>query len=207
MDKKGFFVTFEGIDGCGKTTQLKLAEEYLTAQNLPLLVLREPGSTPLSEKIRDILLDRKLKISPTSELMLYVAARAELVRSAIAPALESGKVVLCDRFHDSTTAYQGYGRGIDIQLLHKIHRLAVGHNQPDLTFFIDVDYDTSLARRKKDSDRLESESEEFFDKVRGGFLDIARMEPERVVVLDGGESIDAIFEEVKDCLKKKLKLT
>ncbi len=206
MNRKGYFITFEGIDGCGKTTQLKLAEQYLIERGLPVMVIREPGSTPLSEKIREILLNNNLHINPVSELMLYVAARAELIKDVIIPALEAGKVILCDRFFDSTTAYQGYGRDLDIESIKRLHKLSVGQYIPDLTILIDVDYETSLTRRKETVDRLESESERFFNRVRGGFLEISRGEPERVVVIDGKNSIEEIFAEVKDCLRKKLKI-
>ncbi|UCD95264.1 MAG: dTMP kinase [Candidatus Zixiibacteriota bacterium] len=206
MNSKGFFITFEGIDGCGKTTQLELADNFLTASGRETLVIREPGSTPLSERIRDILLDNSLSVNPVSELMLYIAARAELVNNAIIPAIAAGKVVLCDRFYDSTTAYQGYGRGIDVTLISQLHRLTVGSHSPDLTFLIDVDYETSLSRRKLTADRLESESEEFFGKVRDGFVKIAEAEPERVVVIDGGKTIESIFAEVRHWLETRLKI-
>jgi len=206
MRPMGYFITFEGIDGSGKTTQLQLAERFLSQEGKSLLVLREPGSTPLSEKIRDILLDPGLSINPVSELMLYVAARSELVREVVAPAIESGEIVLCDRFYDSTTAYQGYGRGIDTKLISQLNELATGRYRPDLTFLIDVDYETSLTRRKKKADRLEAEKREFFDKVRNGFLQIARNEPDRIVVIDGKKPADEIFNIVKDSLCRKLKI-
>jgi len=206
MLKNVFFITFEGIDGCGKSTQLKLAANFLKSKGLTSVVLREPGSTPLSEKVRKILLDKKLKINPLSELMLYEAARAELVEQTISPALKQRKVILCDRFYDSTTAYQGYGRGIDIGLIKKLNNQVVGKCHPDLTFMIDVDYKTSLSRRKKNTDRLESESRAFFNKVRKGFLEIAHRNKKRVVIVDGRNSIDDIFQEVKSCLIRKLKI-
>jgi dTMP kinase len=206
MKRKGFFITFEGIDGSGKTTQLKLTEKYLSEKGFDILTLREPGSTPVSERIRNILLNKKLDINPVSELMLYLAARAELVETTIAPAIRDGRIVLCDRFYDSTTAYQGYGRGIDIKLIKKLNCLAINDSKPDLTFVVDINYAASLKRRKKKSDRLESESKAFFNRVRNGFLEIARQEKSRVVVLNGGKSIDKIFDEVKSCLKKNLKI-
>jgi dTMP kinase len=207
MKRKGFFITFEGIDGCGKTTQLRQTEEYLKKHRLSPLVLREPGSTPVSEKIRSILLNKDLHLDDLSELMLYIAARAVLVRELVAPSINSGKIILCDRFYDSTTAYQGYGRGIDIGLLSRLNNLAVGQYKPNLTFLIDVDYKTSLTRRKKKSDRLESESKTFFNKVRHGFLEIGRKEKTRVKVIDGRQSIEKIFDEVEYWLRKKLKIT
>jgi dTMP kinase len=206
MRKKGFFITFEGIDGSGKTTQLLMTEKYLRQHGLDVLVLREPGSTSLAEKIRKILLDKRNSIPPQSELSLYLAARADLVQKVIAPALKSGKIVLCDRFYDSTTAYQGYGRKLDIALIKKLNHLTVGATIPDITFIIDVDFETSLQRRKKESDRLESESKKFFESVRRGFLAIGREEKKRVCIIDGRITADATFAEVIGCLKRKLKI-
>ena len=206
MMKHGLFITFEGIDGSGKTTQWKLTGKYLNRGGHDVLALREPGSTPLSERIRKILLYKKLTITPVAELNLYLAARAGLVQEVIAPALKQGQIVICDRFYDSTTAYQGYGRGLDIPLIKKLNALAVGACIPDLTFLVDVDYATSLSRRKKTSDRLESESRAFFKRVREGFLEIARKNKQRIVVLDGRKTIDALFEEVCACLNRKLNI-
>jgi dTMP kinase len=206
MRRRGFFITFEGIDGCGKTTQLTKAGEYLRRRRKPLTLIREPGSTPLSEKIRKILLDRGLKIGNVSELMLYLAARAELVDRTIAPALAGGRIILCDRFHDSTTAYQGYGRGIDINLIRRLNSLTVGEFVPDLTFLIDLDYKTSLLRRKPKADRLESESKAFFKRVRNGFLEIAKSESGRMIVINGKKPVNEIAEEVKCWIDMKLKI-
>jgi dTMP kinase len=206
MRKNGFFITFEGIDGSGKTTQLLMTEKYLRQRGLDVLVLREPGSTSLAEKIRKILLDKNNSIPLESELLLYLAARADLVQKVIAPALKNGKIVLCDRFYDSTTAYQGYGRKLNIALIKKLNHLMVGATIPDITFIIDVDFETSLQRRKKESDRLESESKKFFESVRRGFLAIAREEKKRVCIIDGRITADATFAEVIGCLKRKLKI-
>ena len=223
MKRKGFLITFEGIDGSGKTTQLRLTEKYLRDKGYDILVLREPGSTPLGEKIRKILLhrpvrrpglDRQNKINPASDLLLYVAARAELVKDVIEPSLKRGTIILCDRFYDSTTAYQGYGRGIDINLIENLNRVAVGESIPDLTFLVDLDYRTSLGRRKKFTDRLESESKAFFNRVRRGFLEIARKEPQRIAMLDGRKGEEELFisvksricQEVASCLRTLLKI-
>jgi len=206
MKKKGYFITFEGIDGSGKTTQLKLTAKFLKGEGYDVEVLREPGSTPLSERIRGILLDKRLHINPVSELLLYVAARAELVENVILPALKNGKVIICDRFYDSTIAYQGYGRKLDIPLVNQINRMAVGSCKPNLTFVVDLPYAESLKRRKKISDRLELEAKPFFNRVRRGFLEIAIFERRRMVVLDGKKEPDKIFLEIKECLKKKLKI-
>ncbi len=203
---KGMFITFEGIDGSGKTTQLEAATEYLSQTGNEPLVLREPGSTPVSEKIRSILLDNSLTMSPVAELMLYEAARAELVAEVIGPALENNKIVLCDRFYDSTTAYQGYGRGIAIEVIEKMNDLAVGKYHPDLTLIFDVDYDISLTRRKETLDRLESETKDFFFRVKEGFLKIAQNDPGRITVIDGNRGTEQIFNEVKDCLNRLLEI-
>ncbi|HDL03263.1 MAG: dTMP kinase [Candidatus Zixiibacteriota bacterium] len=209
MKRKGLFITFEGIDGCGKSTQLRLTNNYLKKLGFKPEILREPGSTILSEKIRKILLNKNVKISPISELMLYIAARAELVENIIAPALDKGGIILCDRFYDSTTAYQGYGRGIDTAIIDKMNRLAVGKYRPDLTFIIDIDYPTSLKRMKKMNkvaDRLESESKAFFTRVRNGFKQISHRNKKRVILLNGKKSIEKIFDEVRHCLRRKLKI-
>lgn len=209
MKRKSFFITFEGIDGSGKSTQLRLTKNYLKKLGYRIEVLREPGSTVLSEKIRKILLDKKIVINPASELMLYIAARAELVENTIAPKLAEGKLILCDRFYDSTTAYQGYGRRIDISLIEKMNNLAVGKFHPDLTFVIDIDCAASVKRMKninKVTDRLESESAAFFKRVRKGFLEIARRNKKRIVLLDGRKPIQIIFQEIQDSLIKRLKI-
>ncbi len=205
MDK-GFLITFEGIDGCGKTTQLKMTAKYFKKLEIEPLVIREPGSTEFSEKIRKILLDKKLSINPVTELNLYVAARSELVEHVIAPALAEKRIILCDRFHDSTTAYQYYGRGLDLNLIKKLNMLAIGGIRPNLTFLFDIDYKTSLLRRKKTADRLESESKAFFNRVRKGFLNVALSEKRRFCVIDSRKSPDEIFLEVKECLNNRLKI-
>ena len=203
--KHGYFISFEGIDGCGKTTQLKRATAYLKERGLEVAVFREPGSTPLAEKIRKLLLDPRSRLTDVGELLLYETARNDLVTHEIAPALESGKVVLCDRFYDSTTAYQGYGRKLGLNLVRQLHEIAIAGCRPDLTFLFDVDLKTSLARLKGKADRLESQSSAFFRRVRKGFLEIARTEPKRVTVIDGRNNSDQVFAEVRTILDRKLK--
>lgn len=203
---KGYFITFEGIDGCGKSTQLEKTRRFLKSLGYPVMILREPGSTSVSEKIRKILLDKKSRINAVTELLLYIAARAELVEKVIAPALENGMIILCDRFYDSTIAYQGYGRGLDITQAKKINDLAIGKNKPDLTLIFDVDYATSLKRRKRKADRLEAEKRAFFNRVRNGFLAIARENKKRMVVINGRPGSEIVFEEVILCLKQKMKI-
>lgn len=192
---RGIFITFEGIDGCGKTTQARRLFSYLKRQGYPALFLREPGGTPLSERVRRILLDRDSSITPLSELFLYEAARAQLAETVILPALREGKIVICDRYFDSTTAYQGYGRRLDRHFIECLNCRASREAAPDLTFIFDVDYRTSLARRRKQADRLEKENRAFFNRVRRGFREIAGHK--RVVLLDGRLDIDTLVRTVR----------
>ena len=204
--KKKLFVTFEGIDGCGKTTQSLLVSQLLTKQSYQVKLLREPGSTAIAERIRSILLDNNSALSDTTELLLYEAARAELVAHEILPALKAQQIVLCDRFYDSTTAYQGYGRKLDLRMVRSLHRVAVGKLKPDLTLLFDIDLKTAFSRLGKNPDRLDSESRAFFKRVRQGFLNIARKERRRVKVIDATGSIDDIFDEVKRYLSRRVDL-
>ncbi len=204
--RKRLFVTFEGIDGCGKTTQALLVSQLLAKQRYKVKLLREPGSTAIAERIRSILLDNNSALSDTTELLLYEAARAELVAREILPALKAQQIVLCDRFYDSTTAYQGYGRKLDLRMVRSLHRVAVGRLKPDLTLLLDIDLKTAFSRLGKSPDRLESESRAFFKRVRQGFLNIARKERRRVKVIDATGSIDDIFDEVKRYLSRRVDL-
>jgi dTMP kinase len=204
--RRGLFLTFEGIDGCGKTTQALLTYRYLLAKGYPVKLFREPGSTPVAEKIREILLDKKLSMTDVTELLLYEAARAELTGRELAPALAKGQFVLCDRFYDSTTAYQGYGRKLDIRMVRSLHKVAVGEVVPDLTFLLDVDLKTAFSRCGENLDRLESQSKAFFNRVRRGFLEIARKERKRVKVIDARQPVEDVFRDIKKILTKKLTL-
>jgi len=202
--KPGLFVTFEGIDGCGKSTQLKLAERFLSESGRKVARLREPGSTPVAEKIRKILLSNHSSINDVTELLLYEAARSEITAGEIAPLLKSGHIVLCDRFYDSTTAYQGYGRGLDVTMVRRLHRVAVGDVKPDLTLLFDIDLKTASARLGRKRDRLESQPRAFHNRVRRGFLEIAAKEKTRVKVIDGARPVEEVFEDVKKHLLRKL---
>ena len=193
-----------GIDGCGKSTQALLAYQYLFGLNYKVKLLREPGSTVVAEKIRDILLNKRLKMTDTTELLLYEAARAEITAREIAPALQRGTIVLCDRFYDSTTAYQGFGRKLDTRMVKGLHKIAVGGVVPDLTMVFDVDLKTAFARLGKKRDRLESQPRAFFERVRLGFLEVARKERRRVKVIDATVPIEEIFVHVKKYLLRKL---
>jgi dTMP kinase len=203
--RTGLFLTFEGIDGCGKTTQALLTYRYLHTRGYPVKLFREPGSTAVAERIRDILLDKRVSITNVTELLLYEAARAEITARELLPALNKGYFTLCDRFFDSTTAYQGYGRKLDIRMVRALHKIAVGKIIPDVTFLFDVDLKTAFSRRGESLDRLESQSKAFFNRVRHGFLVIARKERKRVKVIDAARPIDAVFNDVRKILDKKLK--
>ena len=193
---KGLFITFEGADGCGKTTQLNLLKEYLIGKGHEVLVTREPGAKGLGERLRDILLNYDGEVSDRCESFLFLADRAQHIDTIVKPAVESGKIVLCDRHTDSTVAYQGYGRGLDIEQINKLNNIATDGLKPDLTFVFDVDIETSMSRVGKEKDRMESSGNDFFNRVRNGYLDIAKNEPQRVKVIDATVPIDKVFEQV-----------
>jgi len=194
------FISFEGIDFSGKSTQIELLKDYLVDNNKKVEILREPGGTEISEKVRRILLDNKNeKMFAEAELLLFSASRAQLVREKISPYLQKGIYVISDRFHDSSTAYQGYGRGIPIEVVMKVHDLAIGDTVPDLTFFIDIPVGIANERKKKKSkvklDRIEMADIEFYNRVRSGYLEIARQE-ERFKVIDGTQTIETIQNQI-----------
>lgn len=204
--KRGLLITFEGIDGCGKTTQIQKLIERIGG-SLPYILVREPGGTPISEKIRDILLDKNHpEMEPYTELLLYAASRHQLCRQVIKPAINEGKIVICDRFYDSTTAYQGYGRRLDLDFIRKLNEIATEGLHPDLTFILDI----SLQEREKRiankvQDRLESGEEEFQQRVIKGFREIARLEPERVVLINGMREPEVISLEIWEKFNALLK--
>lgn len=191
----GKFITIEGIEGCGKSTQIVRLKHDLESQGFEVDLTREPGGTATGEAIRELLLDRgRAEIGSTCELLLYEAARAQHVDERIQPALEAGKVVLCDRFADSTTAYQGAGRDLAEDTVLGLHETATRGVWPDLTIVIDLPVEVGLARATEahGPDRLESEPVEFHQRVRDEFLRIAQKEPDRVKVVDGAQSIDEV---------------
>ena len=198
---KGLFITFEGADGCGKTTQLMLLAKSLMAKGYDVIVTREPGAKGLGEKIREILLNYEGEVSSRCEAFLFLADRAQHMDIIVRPAVEKGKIVLCDRHTDSTVAYQGYGRGLDIERINNLNNIATSGDKPDLTFVFDIDVETSMKRVGGQKDRMESAGMEFFNRVRNGYLEIARQEPERVKVIDAAKSIDDIHKNVVDILK------
>jgi len=194
------FISFEGIDFSGKSTQIELFKDYLVEHNKKVEILREPGGTEISEKVRQVLLDNKNnEMFAEAELLMFSASRAQLVREKIRPYLEKGIYVISDRYHDSSTAYQGYGRGIPIETVKQIHQLAIGDTIPDLTFFIDIPVGIANERRKKKSkgklDRIELADTEFYNRVRTGYLEIAKKE-ERFKVIDGTQTIETIQNQI-----------
>jgi dTMP kinase len=194
------FISFEGIDFSGKSTQIELLQDYLVEHNKKVEILREPGGTEISEKIRNILLDNKNQVMfAEAELLLFSASRAQLVREKIRPYLQKGIYVISDRFHDSSTAYQGYGRGVPLDIVNNVHDLAIGETIPELTFFIDIPVGIANERRKKKLkrklDRMELSNIEFFNRVRSGYLEIARKE-ERFKVIEGTQTIETIQNQI-----------
>lgn len=202
MFKRGLFITFEGIDGCGKTTQLNLLAEYLEKKGLEVFITREPGAAGLGKKLREILLNYDGEVSPNCESFLFLADRAQHIDMLVKPAVEAGKIVLCDRHTDSTIAYQGYGRGLDLSQIKMLNNIATSGVKPNLTFIFDLDLETAFSRVGKTQDRMESAGLEFFERVRKGYLEIAKQEPERVKVINSNDSIENIFDQVKKVMEE-----
>ena len=191
------FITFEGIDGCGKSTQLELIKNYLIDMGKDVLPLREPGGTLFSEKIREILLHSDDKLTYQSELFLFEAARA----------LNKGSIVLGDRFYDSTTAYQGFGRGLPVQLVEEMNVLATKNLKPDLTFYLHVGLETSLLRtRSKRKDKIENSGDGFFTRVVTGFRELCRLEHDRVIEIDAEGSIEETYNRILKFLQDKISI-
>lgn len=194
----GLFITFEGGEGCGKSTQIAALKARLEAKGKTVVQTREPGGTPLGESVRKLLQydDAGQGMSPEAELLLFAASRAQHVRELIAPAIAEGQIVLCDRFLDSTTVYQGVARAIDSKKVDTINQFAIGDTNPDLTILIDLPPEIGLARVHARSDgqldRMEKEAIEFFQAVRQGYLDLAKSEPKRFLVLDGSQSVEEL---------------
>ena len=200
MSKKGLFITFEGADGCGKTTQLNILADYLS-KNYDVITTREPGSKGLGVKLREILLNYDGEVAPQCESFLFLADRAQHIETIVKPAINAGKIVLCDRHTDSTVAYQGYGRELDINQINYLNNIATGGLKPNLTVVFDVDIETSMQRVGDEKDRMESGGNVFFNKVRNGYLEIAKQEPERVKVIDSSRSIEEVFASLIEIIK------
>ena len=205
------FITFEGLDFSGKSTQANLLVERLKKAKHVVRFLREPGGTKISERIREILLDRShLEMTEAAELLLFSASRTQLVAEVIVPALQRGEIVVCDRYYDSTTAYQGYGRGFNLEAVRHINKIATAGTDPDLTILVDIPVE-EIERRKAAAgmtfDRMESAGREFYERVRKGYLDIARNEPDRLVLVDGLASIDAVKTQVWQAVERRKEST
>ncbi len=193
--KRGLFITFEGADGCGKTTQIELLKEYLDKKNIGNILTREPGGSDLGVHLRKILLHYEAPVSNVAETFLYLADRAQHIEYKIKPALEEGKVVLCDRHTDSTLAYQGYGREQNLDEIKHLNKIATQGLVPDLTIVFDVETEVAQKRLQGEKDRLEAEGMEFHRKLRKGYLDIAENEPERVKIVNAKQSIERVFQD------------
>ncbi len=202
------FITLEGPDGSGKTTQSRLLAGWMQEQGYPVLLVREPGGTAIGERVRDILHDpAHVGMTPWAEVFLFCASRAQLVAEVIRPSLAANRIVLCDRYADSTLAYQGYGRGLDLESLRTVLRLATGGLTPDLTFCLDVPPEEGLARRLRGGgewNRLDQEALEFHRRVRAGYLELAGLEPWRWVVVDATRPVDAVQADLRAVLLERL---
>ena len=196
----GKFITFEGADGSGKTTQIETIKEYLEKQGHECLLTREPGGSDLGNKIREILLHYDGEVDSLAELLLYMADRAQHVKKVIIPALKEGKIVLCDRYTDSSVSYQGYARGLDIERIIELNKIATDGLEPDLTIVFDVETEVAMNRVGDVKDRLEQEGVGFHKKLRYGYLELAKRFPERIKVVNSNLSIDEVFEQVKNLL-------
>lgn len=203
--KNGLFITTEGTDGSGKTTQIKLMEAYLREKGYDVVVTREPGGTGIGEKIRSLILDpENTRMAAITEMLLYASARAQLVNELIKPTVEAGKIVICDRFVDSSYVYQGFGRGIDLRIIEEVNAVAMNGIQPDITFFFDIDPKTSLSRRmaSTEADRIEKEALDFHIRVYNGYRDLARIYPERIKTIDSNRSVEEIFLDLRNWLDR-----
>jgi dTMP kinase len=207
------FITFEGIEGCGKTTQLQLLARLLEGRGHRVTMTREPGGCPIADQVRNILLDADNRaIVPLAELLLYAAARAQHVSEVVAPALEAGRIVLCDRFTDATIAYQGYGRGLDLSVIHQLNRLATAGVRPHLTLLLDCPAETGLGRAMSRingttgarEERFELESLQFHQRVRDGYQELARQEPQRFVIIDAAAGISEMEEAIAAAVLERL---
>ncbi|MDQ7797425.1 MAG: dTMP kinase [Candidatus Edwardsbacteria bacterium] len=209
IKKTGLFISFEGIEGCGKSTQAKLLESWLKAQGFKVVLTREPGGPSISEKIRRILLDNRNKgMTDLTELLLLQASRVQHLAQVIVPALKAGNVVICDRFADSSTAYQGYGRGMDLKMVNELNQFAVDGFWPQLTLVLDLPVEKGFLRaqgRRRNLDRMETQALKFHKRVRQGFKAIAKSDPQRVKLLDGSQPSEVIHAAVRQLALSAMK--
>jgi len=200
------FITFEGCEGCGKSTQARLLHSNLRSRGIPVVLTREPGGTPLGSSVRNLLKSRQdFDISPETELMLFNACRAQLVKDIIRPALDTGKTVVCDRFSDSTIVYQGYGRGLNLSQIEYVNMVATGGIKPDITILLDEDPKLGLERKHDlEADRFDNESLSFHRKVREGYLLEASKDPERWTVIQAQQPIESISKDILGIVLSRL---
>ena len=206
----GFLVSFEGGDGCGKSTQIKLFTEFLKRENIDFICTREPGGTDVGEEIREILLHSKGKMSAETEFLLFSASRSKIVEDVIKPALKEGKVVVLDRYYDSSYTYQGYAGNLKVKDLENITEFAIKGTVPNITFLLDLSYEDAMKRKNKDEklkdlDRIESKGKEYHNKVRQGYLLLAKKNKKRIVVIDANQSVEKIEKQIQDVFQKRYK--
>ncbi len=202
------FITLEGPEGSGKSTQIKRLAKRLELMGFPVITTREPGGTPIGDQIRQVLVRMENKeLHPRTEILLFLAARAQLVEQLIKPALQDGKIILCDRYGDSTLAYQGYGHGLDLEKLRQMLDFATDHLKPDLTILLDLDVKLGLMRKKAEDEwnRLDAYEVLFHERVREGYLNLAREEPNRWRIVDASQGIDAVQEDLLRIILDALK--
>ncbi len=201
------FITFEGSEGCGKTSQMRLLVEFLTSQGYPILHTREPGGTPIGDQVRSVIVNlSNTGMLPRTEILLFQASRAQLVGEVIQPFLQTGGIVLCDRYGDSTLAYQGYGYENNLLQLRQLVDFATGGLKPDLTLLLDVDVEEGLRRRAKSGgwNRLDAYDPEFYRRVRAGYLEMVRLEPERWVIIDANLPFDQVQQSIRDVIVERI---
>lgn len=209
MKRRGIFISFEGSEGCGKSTQIQILAETLERKNIPFVLVREPGGTAIGEKIRHLLKHTAAPLCPQAELFLFAASRAQLVREILSPTLTRGASVICDRFFDSTVVYQGIARNLPAGLIEYVNKYAIEDCIPDITFLLDMDIVPALERAalrrtaQEPNDRMEEEPTEFYEKVRQGYLERARKEPERFVILDAKETTNSLSQIIIRTLEQR----
>ncbi|MBD1218936.1 MAG: dTMP kinase [Aphanizomenon flos-aquae Clear-A1] len=204
----GKLIVFEGVEGCGKTTQMQLCFQWLESLNISVLLTREPGGTALGKDLRALLLEKSLSkpVGEITELLLYAADRAQHIEEELKPNLDTGKFILCDRYTDSTIAYQGYGRGLDMSLINNLNQIATGGLKSDITIWLDVDVEVGLSRKRGQTklDRIEQETMDFHRRVQQGYTELAVSNPSRIVKIDGNYNQDIVQKNIQEILQKRL---